>query len=608
MFSSARRFAVNGKTGSISSSRVATQSRSAAKSSAATKETSNLFGTYGLGNMLGASGLNVHASGPINHVGMLSYLVPQQEDMLRTYYRDIYYYDPVCGAAVDLLSSFPFSEFNLIGCDQEILNKYEESLARLNIRALMPDISTTYLVDAVFTASLIFNKRDKVFIDLIVYPADDCKVDPVPFYSADPTIIVRNNQQMTKFMTSHDSQNEALKRLLPENLRQTLQSKAFKLDPLTTLHISRRTLPGAEPTSFLKRVLPIYLLEKTLYRGTLVEAMKRQRSMLHVQMGDDTHEFTPEEMAEVVNQFQLADLDPLGAVIGTRNNVQATELRQGGDFWKVTDTIDILTPYKLRALGISEAFLSGDSNYSNVETALSVFMENADAYRSFLTYETFTNKIFPIVAIHNNFYKKGREQNIHNRSQMLYQANNSTDLEIPIVRWHKQLAARDEDNLLDTLTTLEEKGFPIPLRMWAAAGKIDLNAYYQDLAEDNEVKQKIAAYQKAAGATQEGESEGEGEDGMEFSSLRSLTKPIHRVNMLERDFGDASEMTASTKTGKKKWVYNQRAASKQANDAIMRAVLALSDPHVKQKALAKVKKQNRGVIPNMLGVPKVGRR
>lgn len=751
MFGPTRRFSVTGKTGQISSVRTHTNPSTVARSSA-NKETA-MFGAFGLGSLSGNSSMNVQMSGPLATVGMLSYLVPQQEDMLRQYYRDIYYYDPVCGATVDMLSSFAFSDFSLTGVSQDKLLKYQESMARLNIRSLMPDVSTTYLVDGQFVSSLIFNKKEKLFVDLVIYPIDNCTVEQLPFYSTDPRITVKNTDAMVRFMSSNDPQASIVRRLLPDNLTNVFKSKAFQLDAMTTLYLARRPLPGDEPASFLKRVLPIYLLEKTLYRGTLVEAMKRQRSMLHVQMGDDTHEFTPEEMSETVNQFQLADLDPLGAVIGTRNNVQASELRciagstmidvqgrgkvqiadlvphnpelleagtsfalkvnvknamgykptklwwyqgfqptniltfsdgtivectdnhvwitldanggpvltltsniqpdtvfmkdsaapgqftyltcvkttgpqqhvydltmddtvgppvfyansilsknSGGDFWKSTDVIDILTPYKLRALGISEAFLSGEATFTNAETALSVFMENLDAYRSFLTYETFTNKVFPIVAIYNNFYKAGKEQNIHSKEAFQYQANNYQDLEIPLVHWHKKLAAKDDENVMDTLEKLEEKGMPIPLRMWAAAGKIDLNAYYRDLQEDEEVQEKIKQF--TTGEQMRAGKGGSGSDSEEElgSLLRRLNRPIKRQNMMERDYGETGEISSTTKTGQRKYVLNQKKASKELNAMILKAVATLSDPHVRRSAVNKVRARY-GRVPNILGTP-----
>lgn len=609
MFAPNRRFSVTG--GGIRSTPVREQQRSVVTKSA-TREVANFLNAGFFANA-GNTNLNVSASGPLGSLSMLTGLVPDSEDMLRKYYRDIYYYDAVAGAAVDLFSNFPFSDFSLTGAKEDRLEKYHESMVRLNVRSLMPEISAAYLVDGSFVSSLIFNERDKVFIDLLMYPVDDCKVETVPLYSTDPKITVRNNENLRRFMNSNEPQAQSIRQLLSPQLRQALSSPSFKLDPLTTLYIARRTLPGAEPISWLKRVLPAYLIEKALYRGTLVEVNKRQRSMLHVQMGDDTHEFSPEEMSETVNQFQLADLDPLGAVIGTRNNVQASEIRQGGDFWKWTDNIDVLTPYKLRALGISEAFLSGDAAYSNVETALSVFMENADAYRSYLTYEVFTNKIFPIVAVSNDFFKEGKEVSTGTRTRMTYQVNNPSDLEIPVVRWHKRLDAKSEDNMMDLLNSLEEKGVPIPLRMQAAAAKVDLESLMHDLEQDKSIRERIA---KITGVPMPkpgalpgggGDEEGGGEFAAVLARLQrnanaKANNGLQRIPLLARNFGETGELKAKTKTGKDKYVRNQKEANARVNAMICKATSALADPHIKRNALKKVAAQ-LGRIPNILEVP-----
>jgi hypothetical protein len=603
MFAPKRRFSIVGN--SLRSSAVPEVQRSVVKTTAKHQELGNYFNAGMFGNA-GNTTMNVNASGPMGSLSLLTGLVPESEDMLRRYYRDIYYYDAVAGAAVDLFSNFPFSDFSLTGCKEDRLEKYHESMVRLNVRSLMPEISTAYLVDGSFVSSLIFNEKDKVFIDLLMYPIDDCKIDTLPLYSTDPKIVVRNNESLRRFMNSNEKQAISLRNLLSAEMQRAFKAPSFQLDPLTTLYIARRTLPGAEPTSWLKRVLPAYLIEKALYRGTLVEVNKRQRSMLHVKMGDENHEFTPEEMAETVNQFQLADLDPLGAVIGTRNNVDATEIRQGGDFWKWTDNIDVLTPYKLRALGISEAFLSGDAAYSNVETALSVFMENADAYRSFLSYETFTNKTFPIVAVSNDFFKEGKKTDTTTRTKMVYQVANPSDLDIPVVRWHKRLEAKSEDNMMDLLDSLSEKGVPIPLRMYAAAAKVDLESLMHDLEQDASIRKKISEITgkdvPAAGPPEEGGEFASALYRLQRRASIESGKAVGRVPLLARDFGEHGEVKGKTKTGKDKYILNQKAANSRVSAMISQAVKALADPNCKRSALKKVQ-ASLGRIPNILDVP-----
>ena len=619
MFSTNKRFIfkqnklITGQTGGV-------EQRSVSQLSNRKQVTADFFGS-GFESFGGANtSMNVYASGPVSNTKMMTGLIPEQESLLRTYYRDIYYYDSVAGSAVDIMSAFPFSDWTLTGAEANQIEKFSESLARLNIRALMPEVSLAYLVDGSFVGTMVFNKQEKVFIDLLIHAIDDCDIQVLPFYSSDPIIKVRNSAAIQGFLKSSEPEVQRLKKLIGPQLVQAMSAPGMKLDSLSTLYVSRRTLPGTEPTSYLKRVLSAYLIEKTLYRGTLVEATKRQRSMLHITMGDDTWEPTPQEMADTVNNFQLADLDPLGAVMATRNGVQATEIRQGGDFWKWTDNVDLLTPLKLRALGISEAFLSGDANFSNVETGMSVFMENCDAYRSYLTYKIFTNKIFPIVAIANGFYKKGKEQSIHNQTHLKYQANNHTDLVIPSVRWHKTLQVRNEDNMMDLLSVLNEKGIPIPLRMWAAASKVDLNTLYQDLAEDNAIKKKIAEItgqspddiakpgtdatmlgNRDGGGDESDDSEGYGEDATFASAIKRIMSPnsVQRKSLLDRNFGEQAEVKGKTKTGKDKYIHNQREANQNINRTIAKVTTALADPNIKAQALKRARK-TLGRIPSML--------
>jgi hypothetical protein len=615
----------------------------------------------GLGFNAGNSSLQVTSGGFIPQMGLLSGLIPQNEQVLRKFYRDIYYYDAVGGSAADMLSTFPYSEYTLTGVEQNRIDKYTESMVRLNIRQLMPQVTLGFLVDGEYCSSLIFNQRDKVFIDLINYPVDDCRVEHTAFMGLDPTITVKTNEMLRKFITSQSRQARAMRQMLPPSLLQVLQEPAFELDPLTALYVARRTIPGAEPISWLKRMLPVYLIERTLYRGTLVEAQRRQRSMLHIAMGDDLHEFTPEEMAETVNQFQMGDQDPLGAIIGTRNNVQVQEVRQGGDFWKWTDNIDTLTPFKLRALGISEAFLSGDSTYSNVETGMSVFMENTDTLRSNMTYEILTNKIFPIVAVANDFFKPGKQVDTESRKRMQFQLSNHHDLDIPTVRWHKRLEVKPEESMMELLTSLSEKGFPIPLRMWAAAAKVDLNTLYQDLEQDKLIKEKLAKLsglpEDQIGVAQPGDPDsvggadgggggdwGGGADGDDDSSSSfddddddedttpKKTKPadmssgagfggtdekeearmlmaaltaagrLKKVPLLARQFERDNEVSARTKTGKRKAIpqHMQKAARDKLNHSIVKAMVALQDPDKRREVLRRVKAMNGGRVPKLV--------
>lgn len=300
---------------------------------------------------------------------MLQGITPQMERLLHPVYRDMYYMDAVAGSAVDLISNLPFSDFTLGGTqDQKVLKVYEEALERLNIRTLLPEINVDYLVHGAHISSLCYNAEKKVFTDIMPHASANCDIVPLPFYSQDPMITVRFPDEIKKALATDSKRVKRLRSMIGEKIIKQIEEGQIELDPLTSLYIPRRTFSDqAIGTSYFKRLLPIYLIEKNLQRGTLVESARRQRGIMHITAGDgETWDPTPQDLDAITEIFMNADSDPLGAIVTTKLGIAIEEIRQGGDFWKITDFADQALSLKLRALGISEAFLSGDANYNCV--------------------------------------------------------------------------------------------------------------------------------------------------------------------------------------------------------------------------------------------------
>lgn len=551
--------------------------------------------------------------GPAFNTMFMGILPEYNENLLLSYYRDCYYYDSVGGATVDIISSFPFSEWTLAGIENDMISKYSESLARLNMRSLLQEISNAYLVDSAFIGSLVYDPKSKIFQDILIHDFANASVTPQPFYSIDPVISVNSTNALNQFLNAGSPfVNETLANY-PKALINTFLGGSTVLDPLTTLYLPRKGMQDRTSASYLKRLLPVYMLEKILFRGTLTEAQKRLRSTSHIQVGDETWEPNNAEMASILGDFQRSELDPLGAWIVTRQGVQVNEVRPGGDFWKWTDNIDTLTPFKLRALGISEAFLSGDASYATAEAAVSVFLENMEAYRKFLTYKLFTSKIFPLIAVLNGMYKdpsKARE--VRNSGDLQYNLNNQNNLYIPEVHWHKSLEGKDSDSDFDMLEKLSEKGFSIPLKMWASAAGVDINMMLRDLKEDQEIKEKI---EKVTGikVERQGQSEGQeaDEDGedMRFSAMHpgnmgsrpaSVAAAKRSVPLLARDFDPVSARL--NKSGSGLHAVNETKHSKRVNELIIKASRALQDPNHRASMRKKVQeKLGAGSNLNLIG-------
>ncbi len=513
-------------------------------------------------------------------------------------YRDMYYHDPVAGSAVDLISSLPFSEFTLGGISEpKIAQVFSETLERLSLRTLLPEISVDYLVLGSHTSSLLFNREKKMFTDIMPHAVENLTFETLPFYSQDPIINVKFNKAVQDILQKDTPRIRRIREQIGPTIMEKISAGSLELDPLSTLYIPRKTFSTTDMgTSFYRRILPIYLIEKNLFRGTMVESARRQRGIMHISLGDgDQWEPTVADLEFITDLFHNADSDPLGAIIATRLGVSVEELRQGGDFWKVTDYSDSVLPHKLRALGISEGFLSGEANYSTADTSLTVFIEMMRSYRDMLTRKLFYDKLFPLISMLNGYTlnAKGKvsiKENLMNEmnaEDAIFRLNDGSKLLIPTVHWTKQLKPEGDSTYLEMLGQMSEKGIPVPLRVLAAAGGLNIDELLRQQDDDLDARKKIKEYQDKLDALApkiEAAADGEGDESAEASAaLIALASedPTARtrsavqarggkVSILSRDFGEMGEVRAKSKSGKKdKYIHNQRAEQEKVNKLIV---------------------------------------
>lgn len=530
----------------------------------------------------------------------MSGLLPATPDIpdtttLSYFYRDIYMYDNIGGSGVDIMSVFPFSDWELRGLSEHDLDPFNKALDRLNLRELLPQISVAYLTDGFYCGSLVYDASAHNFMDILTHDALNCNITSSPFNNIDPSIRVSVSGATADFLTSTSEYAKRYIATMPRGFVELLKEGSFTLDPLTTLFIGRKTLTDRAYQSFLHRLLPMYLVEKTMYRGTLTEANRRQRAMTHVTAGDDLWTPTSEELRILATMFQDAERDPLGGWITTRNAVQAQDLRPAGDFWKWTDVSDTLTPYKLRALGLSEALLSGDASFASAESAYSSFLETCDGYRTHLTNAVFYRRIFPVIALANRKFKDDKVlKKSENVVEFLFNSNNRSNLRMPVLHWHKSLSGHEEDNMMDLLEKLDEKQVPIPIKMWLAAAGIDKETLIRDAKDDEEIKKEL----KMGGEGQQGQQDNESmefedsgaeEEPQEASVLppsRSINSPYSRGWRKTLDGRDFNDMVLSKSGNKAMYRAKTEAQKRDDNWRIAKIAASVEDPNHRAKLKA----------------------
>lgn len=484
------------------------------------------------------------------------------EKAMRAIYRDMYLSDAIAGATVDIMSNLPFSDLTLSGMqDRKALEPFMRSIENLRLKSLLPGVSVDYLALGEFVGSMSWNASKRIFDGVMPQNLDNIDFKVVPVYGMDPIMDLKFPKEVIALLSDKDPRIQKVLANLPQRVRDGMRKGRVPLEPASTLHISRRSFSHeTRGTSIFRRLLPIYLLEKALMRGTIEQSYRRQRSIMHIQAGDEEWEATPEEMKSLGGMFSDADMDPTNAVIVTRAGIMINDVKRGDDFWRYDSIYDFSSTAKMRALGINEAFLSGDANYNNMETSLSVFLDQLRSYRELVTRELFYEKMFPAIAVANGLKKSRRmmvtgDVQAHAQLQEIWShlgtkiiknrrgefmalcsgdsvvdpntVADITDYQIPVVEWHKQLKPEADAAYLELLDGLSQKGVPIPIRMMAAAGGLSIDEVINGQEEDLETRRRLQEYLneiKGISPKDDKESEGEGE-----SYARLTGEALHAV-------------------------------------------------------------------------------
>lgn len=467
--------------------------------------------------------------------------------------RDMLDNDAISGAVAQTISDSLFGNFALGNMpDKEHLKPYLTSLDRVRIKTLMPALALSYLVDGAYLGSGVFDEDKNVFSSMMNQDLLHATVYPVPFFGATPVVDVAIPPDVHRVMSGirGDARFAKYQEFLPKEFA---AGGLVKLQPENTFYIPRRGLAhNPLGVSLFRRVMMIYILEKSLSRGTLEMSYRRQRPILHVVAGDENWDPSNEEMAELANLFLSADLDPLGAVVTTRVGVNPQEIGGTSDMWKWTDNVDVLTSMKLKGLGMPDGLLGGDMSLDSVSATLTVFIKQLRALRDYLTRAFFYEKFFPYIAITNrhrrdvigDFEARGSRrtsqfaQFTYNERYVEHASDSDVDLGdylTPHVMWHEGMRPEGDKEYLDLLMSLLQAGVPIPVRMIAAAGGQDIddlmNGAPDDLAQRQRVSEVLQAMKELGG-------EGGGDDQESYASVAQHLMPMKKKALKDREFDD----------------------------------------------------------------------
>lgn len=399
-------------------------------------------------------------------------------------YEDIYLHDAICGGAVDFLSTLPFGNFTLSCANKKNEDIYNACLEKLQIKEILPLLVSDYFIYGAYIGSLNYNKDLKYFDYLATHKIQDCDLEYPPVENVEPIITAKVSCPWAK---STDEKYKEWKEKIPKYLQ---INGSITLAPASTLYLYRNTSATQQRgVSLFDRVLLVCLFEKFLLRGTVTRAGRRISPIMHIKVGSDTHVPLDDELRMYAELFSAADADPVNATIVTREDVDITDVKNGTDFWKWDDIFEIATSAKYRALGISEDLLNGNTTIANMEANMSFLLKREEKVRESVVNQLFNKKLFEAIAVVNKMFSDD--------TTGIKIGNKYYD--IPTITWEDNLKAQSDERLLDMLDKLFDKGVPVPLRMYAAAGNVDMDKILKMLDEDKKLREDLGMNKEDTG-------------------------------------------------------------------------------------------------------------
>lgn len=456
--------------------------------------------------------------------------IPRDLPGLNNLFMKILLRDGVSGTAIDVWASAAWSSFDIVGIQDTGVRRFFEEAAQIfgpNAEDMIP-LTTEYLALGRVAASMIYDESKGYWTDYVPRDQSLMMFTPIPARGFDPKMDLRIGTNDRAFFGSHDYRDKAALSRFPKWMLDAVKSgNNIPLDPYATMFAARRvSFSDHIGTSILSRILPAYAIEIALLDATVTGARRRAGSLLHITVGKDgVWEADEAQMREIGASFQRGDEDPVGGIVTTGDGISATEVRQGGQIWKLSDEWDFLSNYKMMALGLSPALMDPNTTYSNSQNARTLFVERLRQLRMFIVRDTYL-KMFETLARAHGFRKRTVAEIEHrvrvNRNSgepaapydsgaamprgqfselMLRDLGQTeamqiprTDLLIPDISWHKPLAPEVDQEALEVMRSLKDEGIPIPARMWASRAGINLDDIISGLPSDLQDRKKFASW------------------------------------------------------------------------------------------------------------------
>lgn len=412
-------------------------------------------------------------------------------------FRNILQYDAIAGPATEYWCSMAFSRNVILSDidDPTVMHLYEDATTACGIIPEFPLLLHDYLTIGRFVFFMQPDKRLGYWTDHKVLDPDFVRIKVPPFRSMAPMIDWQPSSDERDWALSDDPRAiEDHTKLEATIFRAMLAGESVPLDHEDTVFLPRQQYAtDLYGTSYLCRILPFKIYEKAVMDASIAGARRRAGP---VWLATVPEEYTAAEISEIIDQMFAAEDDPVGGKLAFRTGVTLTEVGSKDSVLNIKDDWDFLTQAKMRALGVSDTFLSGDSNFNTMDKVMSAFLEKLRGVRELFTRKILTDKIYKTIAKRHKFIKRTQAE-LNHRIRISRRAEDESNLLLPMVEWDRPLEPTADRDYWDMLVQLEEKGIPVQIRKWAQAAGYDFKALLQNQKSELSDRAQVYGLRKA---------------------------------------------------------------------------------------------------------------
>lgn len=311
------------------------------------------------------------------------YYFPKDRFNANATWRDIYRRDATIAIATDLYAELPWSEFDIEKInDHKIRQIYEDMFTDLDLVSNLPAYTKDFLITGELIMHSLFNKKKGYWDRAISHSADYVRIVGTGLAAEQPLMWLRVTPEFQKMLalSSDPIVRKYLSSIPASIIRAFKENKEVHLDPLNTTFIPRiNTSQDIRGTSIYTRLFRINMYEDFVMNASLSIAQRNAAPLRLFKVGDvsrpDGWIPNADDIQALSDLLSISETDPFAALI-THPYITVDYVGVSDKVLLISREWEFIERVKLLGLGISKAFLMGETSFSCFEEGTQVIRSN----------------------------------------------------------------------------------------------------------------------------------------------------------------------------------------------------------------------------------------